>query len=261
MIRKLMATLPFYIGLSTAAALVLFGAATAPAGAQREVSRVYVTAYSCSEIRLGTRSASPGTPTVELYSQSQTGMQALAKPKIDVTVRMQDAVQFYFDAAPGYYELFIDFPGTLCAANGPLAVITGAARHLFVMTSKAVMDWHARLALAGVLPASGVSVRAVLLDRPARCGDDPRDYTIKESDGVVDAGVYYANLSAYEEENKTIALMLKGALFTERAVLLMQPLGGPSGNSELVIKNLDYDPVLLAVAAAGPNRFACIPGF
>jgi hypothetical protein len=80
-------------------------------------------------------------------------------------------------------------------------VIPGADRHIIVFAENGVTDWHARLGLAGVMPVeNGISVQAVRLDRPAKCGDDIAQYTVKESDGVVDAGVYYANLMAYDRK-------------------------------------------------------------
>ena len=60
---------------------------------------------------------------------------------------------------------------------------------------------------------NGISVQAVRLDHPAKCGDDIAQYAVKESDGVVDTGVYYANLMAYDRHDHTIALFLSGALF------------------------------------------------
>jgi hypothetical protein len=234
-----------------------------PTDAQKPFSLVYVTAYRCPSVDNGNVTYESGVPTVTLYDQSAVGKaHAPITPIIRSVVKTEMTVQFYFDVTPGYYEAFISFPGkAVCSSNGPLAVIPGAPRHLFVMPSNGIADWHAELALAGVMPDTDISVRAVLLDRPAKCGDDPRNYVAKQSDGIVDDGVYYANLMAYDRQDHTIALILSGALFSERAILLTEPLGGPSHGRDLVIKSLDYDALWVVLAATPQNRFACIPHF
>jgi hypothetical protein len=227
-----------------------------PANAQNGVSRVYVTAYGCTA-----GSARPesdvGTPTVSLFEKKERNE---LTPATHAEARMLGAMRFYFDVAPGYYELSLIFHGKeICGSNGPLVVIEGASRHLFVVGGNGVTDWHAELAIAGTVPIKGLSVRAVLLDRAAKCGDDPRGYGVKESDGTVDDGVYYANLMAYDRQDHTIALVLTGALFSERTILITQPLGGPSHARDLVVKSLSQS--MLQVAASAPNAFSCVPGF
>lgn len=236
---------------------------TSAALAESDASRVYVEAYTCMVDEHGYPLANPGTPEVTLRDQNPDGStRSISKPPVHIVLKSPGVVQFYFDTAPGNYDALVDLLGKgSCGSNGPLVVIPGASRHLFVMTGKGVMDWHARLALAGVLPDPAMTVRAVVLDRPAKCGDDPRDYTVRESDGVVDDGVYYANLMAYDRQDHTVALIISGALFTERAILLTQPLGGPKHSHDLVLKNLFYDTVWIVVGATPPNRFACIPKF
>lgn len=251
-------------------ALTLFATSLMDSGATRassqEYSRVYVTVYDCSNNQGGSSTASVSLPTVELYDQSAIGKRGaspILHPQLHKGIGVEGGVGFYFDVTPGYYELSL-----LCAsrevraANGPLIVIPGANRNIVVFAANGVTDWHARLALAGVLPIeSGISVRAVLLDRPAKCGDEFMYYAAKESDGIVDGGVYYANLMAYDQQDLTIALVLSGALFTQREILLTKPLGGPGHAHDLVIRSLDYDAVWAALQATPPGRFVCVDRF
>ena len=190
--------------------------AAAPQNGANEWSRVFVSAYGCERDQSSFFTPAPALPEVELYDQSQiskAGSNATIRPTLHrATGAEWGAVGFYFDVTPGYYELTLSFSGrSPCGANGPLIVIPGANRHIVVFGDNGVTDWHARLALAGVMPVTyGISVQAVRLDRPAKCGDDIAQYTFKESDGVVDAGVYYANLMAYDRQDHTIALVLSG---------------------------------------------------
>lgn len=252
-----------FLTFATILSLASMLGAAPPQSSNKDWSRVFVSAYSCERDQSSFFTPSPALPQVELYDQSQSkaGSDAITRPVLHRgTGNEWGAVGFYFDIAPGYYELFLSFRGRLpCSANGPLIVIPGADRHMVVFAENAVTDWHARLALAGVMPVeNGISVQAVLLDRPAKCGDDIAQYTVKESDGVVDAGVYYANLMAYDRQDHTIALFLSGALFTQRAILLTVPLGGPNHAHDLVIKSLFYDAVWVALQTTPPGHFTCI---
>jgi hypothetical protein len=237
----------------------LFLHTASPIEAAPIVSHVYVTAYCTTDLP-GGPVVDSGVPTVTLYDQRSVGRTPWKqiKPLVDVLGRMNGAVRFMFDAAPGNYDSFIKFPSFGCGRNGPLVVVEGHDRHLFI-AGNAIMDWHARLALAGSIPSDGLSVKAVTLDRPANCGDDPREYNDLDSDGLTDDGYYYANVMAYAKQDHTIALMLSGALFTAGAILLTQPLGGPSHGRDLVIKNIT--PEILRAVAAAPNKFTCVAGF
>ena len=235
-----------------------------PQTGTKEWSRVYVSAYGCERDQSTFFTSAPAFPEVELYDQRQipkTGSNAIIRPVLHRgTGDEWGAVGFYFDIAPGYYELFLSFRGrSPCGANGPLIVIPGADRHMVVFGENGVTDWHAGLALAGVMPVeNGISVQAVLLDHPAKCGDDIAQYAVKESNGVVDAGVYYANLMAYDRQDHTIALVLSGALLTRRAILFTVPLGGPNHARDLVIRSLFYDAVTVALQTTPPGHFTCI---
>jgi hypothetical protein len=188
------------------ATVLLLASALAAAPPQRTTkdwSRVFVSAYGCERDQSSFFTSSPALPRVELYDQSKVGSDAIIRPTVHRGTGYEwGAVSFYFDITPGYYELVLFFSGrSICGANGPLIVIPGADRHIIVFAENGVTDWHARLGLAGVMPVeNGISVQAVRLDRPAKCGDDIAQYTVKESDGVVDAGVYYANLMAYDRK-------------------------------------------------------------
>ena len=238
--------------------------AAAPQNGANEWSRVFVSAYGCERDQSSFFTPAPALPEVELYDQSQiskAGSNATIRPTLHrATGAEWGAVGFYFDITPGYYELTLSFSGrSPCGANGPLIVIPGANRHIVVFGDNGVTDWHARLALAGVMPvAYGISVQAVRLDRPAKCGDDIAQYTFKESDGVVDAGVYYANLMAYDRQDHTIALVLSGGLLTRQAILLTVPLGGSNHARDLVIRSLFYDAVWVALQTTPPGHFTCI---
>jgi len=244
----------------------VLGAAPGPSSSD-EWSRVYVTAYGCERDQSSFFTTAPTLPVVELYDQSKISKaesNAIIRPTIHRTIGEQwGAVGFYFDITPGYYELALSLSGrSPCGANGPLIVTRGARRNIVIFASNGVTDWHARLEIAGVMPVGyGISVQAVRLDRPAKCGDEIAQYTVRESDGVVDAGVYYANLMAYDLQDHTIALILSGALFTRRAILLTAPLGGPNHARDLVIRSLDYDAVWVALQTTQPGRFTCISRF
>jgi len=252
--------LGFVVILSLASVL---GAAP-PQSGTKDWSRVFVSAYGCERDQSTFFTPTPALPDVELYDQSQIS-KAGNNPAIRPTIHRSTgdewgAVGFYFDVTPGYYELTLSFNGrSPCGANGPLIVIPGADRHIVVFGDNGVADWHARLALAGVMPVDyGISVQAVLLDRPAKRGDDIAQYTFKESDGAVDAGIYYANLMAYDRQDHTIALVLSGALLTRRAILFTVPLGGPNHARDLVIRSLFYDAVTVALQTTPPGHFTCI---
>jgi hypothetical protein len=180
-------------------------------------------------------------------------------PAIEDVKPVPGGVEFHFELAPGTYEAAVSFGNELCNANGPLVILPGVDRHLFVAGVQAVMDWHARLALAGTVPVDGMVVKVVVLTRPAKCGDNPRSYEHEEESGTVDQGVYYANVYGYEEQDQKVALVLSGALFTERTVLVTQPLGGKNHGHDLVVKNLTPDVIQAAVTS--PNKFACASGF
>lgn len=223
------------------------------------LSHVYVTAYCTKDLR-SQPVVDSGVPAVTLYDQRSVigSPWKQIKPAVTVLDRTNGAIRFMFDATPGNYDSFIRYPRFGCGRNGPLVVAAGHDRHLFI-AGNAIMDWHARLALVGSVPSDGLVVRVVTLDHPAKCGDDPRDYHDVDTDGLTDDGYFYANVAGYEEQNHTIALILSGALFTEGAVLLTEPVGGPAHGRDVVVKDITPD-VLRAVASAR-YKFACVTGF
>jgi len=199
---------------------------------------------------------------VQLYDLALTGAarNKAATPALEDVKPVIGGVQFYFSVQPGNYHAFIDFPGEFaCNVNGPLLVVPGADRHLYTSGVHAITDWHGTLGIAGHVSVSGVTVHAAFLDRQAKCGDDSRYFDRKYEDGTMDDGVYYAILPSDNRLDHNVVLVLSGALFTERVVLVTEPMGGPLHQADVVVR--DVTPEVLAAAAASPNKFACVRGF
>jgi hypothetical protein len=234
----------------------------APARAAAPTSTVYVTAYRCA-LGIGRKpSSETDRVSVDIYNlaiEGKPGGGVAAQPAIEGVNPVPGGVQFQFQIAPGTYEAAVNFENEICNANGPLVVMPGLDRHLFVAGQAAVADWHASLAIAGIVAAEGMSVSVVTLDHAAQCGDDPRLYSHSDESGVVDGGAYYASVYGYDRQDHTIAIELTGALFTQRAVLITEPLGGKGHGHDFVVKNITLD--VIRAAALSPNKFACVPGF
>ncbi len=230
--------------------------------AASQMSRVYVTAYHCATEAGDGIVKDAGKAEVHLYNLALTGpaRNKAATPDVEGVKPVTGGVQFYFDVPPGNYDAYIDFPSEFaCNANGPLLVLPGTDRHLYTSGVHAVTDWHGTLGIAGHVGVQGVTVHAAFIVRPAKCGDDSRYFDRKYEDGTMDDGVYYANLPSDNRLAHNVVLILSGALFTERIVLVTEPMGGPGHRGDVVVK--DVTPEVLAAAAASPNKFACVPGF
>lgn len=226
------------------------------------MSRVYVTAYHCATEPSGGIVRDAGKAEVQLYDHALTGpdRNKAATPDLEGVTAIAGGVEFYFDVLPGNYHAFINFPNEFaCNANGPLLVLPGTERHLYTSGLHAITDWHGTLGIAGRVDVQGVTVHAAFLERQAKCGDDSRYFNRRYEDGTMDAGFYYANLPSDNPVDHNVVLILSGALFTERIVLVTQPMGGPSHRGDVVVKEIT--PEVLAAAASAPNKFACVPGF
>jgi hypothetical protein len=64
---------------------------------------------------------------------------------------------------------FSNLPG-LFVSNGPLIVLPGHDRHLFIAGCRAA-DWHDVAAVAGRMPISDITVSVLHYSHPMRCGD------------------------------------------------------------------------------------------
>ncbi len=131
-------------------------------------SRVYVVAYRCTPNQ-GAALVALGDPVVDLYDQAfygDAGDPVSIKPSVTVTKATTDTVEFYFDVHPGNYDASIRLPmlkrSLVCGRNGPLVVLPGRDRHLFVAAMTGSTDWHAPGAVAGTLPIEGVDVSVLV---------------------------------------------------------------------------------------------------
>jgi hypothetical protein len=253
------------------------GAVTATTGsAATSNSRVYVVAYPCAPKESGPVVA-PGPPTVDLYDQAfhgDTGNPVALKPFVTVTKQTNESVEFYFDIKPGNYDAFIKFPTrvakSMCGRNGPLIVLPGKDRHLFVATMTGITDGHAVAAVAGTLPMKGVDAAVLVYDHPMHCGDSIRSYDPKTfkvtvaprpGNAIIDDDAYYQNIDVYGKQDHTIAVQFFGALFTNGAVLLTVTPDTSKDKPPFIIKNITTE--MLHVATANPfdQKLICIDGF
>ncbi|HEX3670790.1 MAG TPA: hypothetical protein VHT92_03700 [Candidatus Cybelea sp.] len=201
-------------------------------GTVPSTSRVYVKAIPCSSDSHGQQANITGPPEVTLYDQAVPGNGGqTVRPRLNVTKFAVDTVSFYFDIAPGLYDAFFRFAAStkMVGGNGPLIVISGRDRHLVVAACNNVVDWHARAAIAGLLPVPNVTVSVLVFKHPMRCGDDYNAldqktlqpmFMSKTWDAVIDDGAYYANFYGWGKQDRNLALRFSGALFTEGAILV-----------------------------------------
>lgn len=246
-------------------------ASASPALARPALSRVYVNAYPCAA-NGRTALRDPGKPLVTLYDRRHYGdaSDAGLHPVANVTASHPGESDFYFDVSPGSYHAFVEFPGsnrTISMANGPLIVIAGYDRHLFI-AGCGLTDWHAVAAVAGKLPLRTVTVRVLHFERPMRCGDDiyaldqktlqPR-YPYQRTEAVIDDGAYYGVFHGYGWQNRTVALEFSGALFTRGAVLVTNAPRVPFNRPPLLLK--DVTPAIIEAAARAGGDLVCVRGF
>ncbi|MGB8964235.1 MAG: hypothetical protein WCB99_01225 [Candidatus Cybelea sp.] len=248
------------------------------ARADNGLSRVYVTAYPCAPTQGIV--VVPGAPEVHLYDQAFYGDRnppPETTPPITVTKQTQLATEFYFDVKPGNYDAFVSFRTqrqgsrmAMCDRNGPLDVLMGKNRHLFVATMTGITDWHLPGVVAGTLPLKGVDVAVLVYPQSMQCGDDVSWYgpetkmtaiTPREYDAVVDDGAYYANIHAYGRQDRTVALRFSGALFTGGTVLLTVTPDTNLHKPPFIEKDITAE--ILRAATANPFRqqLVCIDGF
>jgi hypothetical protein len=236
---------------SLALILLLFNANPVLAGSVpgQSASRVYVNAYPCLADH-GRRAVEfSGAPIVTLYDRVHYGDADYngLSPTVTVGKSENGESNFSFDVQPGNYHAFVRFSSSRSFfRNGPLIVISGHDRHLFV-AGCGLADWHDVAAIAGRLPLSTVTVSVLVFDHPMQCGDDTRaldQKTLKlvanrqRTAAVVDDGIYYANFHSYGKQDRTIALAFSGALFTEGAILLTDTPEVPQASRRLSSKTL-----------------------
>jgi hypothetical protein len=255
----------------------MLGLPVVAAGADAAKSRVYVVAYPCAAGAKGEPTVST-TPKVNLYDQAfygDSGNLVGINPPVTVTRTTTDTVEFYFDVRPGNYDASVEFPTSTpkatwgCGRNGPLVVIPGKDRHLFVAATRATTDWHAPGAVAGTLPMKGINVLVLVYDHPMHCGDDIRSYdpktykvTIAPHPGsaVIDDEAYYQNIHAYGKQDHTVAIEFSGALFSYGTVLLTATPDTAAHKPPLIEKDVTPE-VLHAATARRADKLICIPGF
>lgn len=260
-----------YVGL-----FVIATVAPESAIANDATSRIYVTAYPCAPNDHG-GVVTPGQPTVSLYDQAfygESNRPVSEEPGVTVTSATGGTVTFYFDIAPGNYDAFIKFSTVnkrvMCGRNGPLVVLPGKDRHLFVAAMTGLTDWHAPGAVAGTLPMPGVDVSVLVYDHPMLCGDNVRSYdprTFKPTvtphvgSAVIDDGAYYQNIHAYGKQDRTVAIEFRGALFTHGTVLLTVTPDTKQKHPPFIQKDVTTDILRAATAKPFEDKLVCIPGF
>ena len=256
---------------------VLLSALPISAAAQPIVSRVYVKAFTCA--KEGEPQSPALRPKVVLFNEAfDESAESVARGEIDPAIRVvqitDDAVNFYFDVPPGNYYAGVHFPHStksgVCGRDGPLVVIPGKDRHLFIATCECISDWHSRAAVAGSLPFGNLSVSVLVYDHPMKCGDPIRQYdstTLKPinvprwSRAVIDGEAYYANFHAYGKQDKTIALEFGGDLFTRGAILVTESPDFRRGEPPFILKDITPQVLHAALAPASAEKLACVAGF
>jgi hypothetical protein len=242
---------------------------------EKATSRVYVIAYPCPANR-GVAVVAAGDPVVDLYDQAfygDSGKRTSIKSPVTVTKATTDTVEFYFDVYPGNYDAFIRFPTSnpkaICSRNGPLIVLPGRDRHLFVATIPGFSDWHAAGAVAGTLPMKGAGVSVLVYDRQMHCGDNVRSFDPKTfkptvtphvGNAVIDDGAYYENIHAYGKQDHTIALEISGALFTRAAILLTITPETDVNKPPFIEKDITANILHAATETPFTETLVCIPG-
>jgi hypothetical protein len=260
--------------LSCVAAVVALGMG---ARADTGLSRVYVTAYPCPPTQGIV--VIPGAPEVALSDQAFYGDRSASAitPSITVTKQTQYATEFYFDVKPGNYDAFLTFPTqrkgsrfAMCGRNGPLDVLMGKDRHLFVAAGTGITDWHLPGVVSGALPVKGVDVSVLVYPHPMKCGDDVNWYgpdaratavTPREYEAVMDDNAYYANIRAYGKQDHTVALRFSGALFTEGVVLLTVTPDTNADKPPFIEKNVTAEILRAATASPFRQQLMCIDGY
>jgi hypothetical protein len=256
-------------------ALIACNTSIATANGDAPTSRVYVVGYPCAAT--GEVAGMSSSPTVTLYDQGFYGDSANPigeHPSLTITRAATDEVDFYFDVRPGNYDAFVHFPTqdpkSVCGRNGPLVVIPGKDRHLFVAAMSGVTDWHSPAAIAGTLPLPGVRVSVLLYDHPMRCGDDVRSFdpnTFKPtnvphiSGTIIDGGAYYTNFHAYGKQDHTLALEFSGALFTHGVVLLTVTPETSPNKPPFIEKDITKATLHAAMDKPFAEKLICIQGF
>lgn len=234
-------------------------------------SRVHISMYPCTHDAHGNSITWRGEPVVTLYDRQHYGDSAYSGffPKVTVTKSEGAEAGFYFDVRPGNYEAIVRFSQSplIFIHNGPLIVIPGYDRHLFV-AGCSLTDWHSVAAVAGAMPVGDVTVSVLVFERKVHCGDqiDALDQkTLKPLapyrrwPAVIDGGAYYANFHGYGKQDQTIALEFGGALFTRGTVLITATPDTPSEKPPLIIK--DVTPELIKTAARAWGKLVCEQGF
>jgi hypothetical protein len=236
------------------------------------VSRVYVSMYPCSPDVRNKVADHPGAPTVTVYDSRKTGDQGYHgfAPRIAITKSGPSESEFYFDLEPGNYEAVVASPHSRrfpLIHDGPLIVISGHDRHLFI-AGCSLTDWHSAAAVAGAMPQSDVAISVLVSEHQMHCADeiDALDQkTLKplisyqRSPAVIDDGAYYANFYGYGKQNNTVALEFTGALFTRGVLLLTNTPDTAPNKPTLIIKNITPSIVQAATRASG--TIVCVPGF
>ena len=238
---------------------------------QQALSRVYVSMYPCARDVHGKPIEYLGQPTVTLYDRGNYGDYKYSGVLPAVTVTKSGPLEsaFYFDVQPGNYEAFVKFSRSphLFIHNGPLIVIAGYDRHLFV-AGCSLTDWHSVAAVAGKMPLNDVTISVLVSDRPMQCGDDIYALdqktlrpvkTVQRSQAVADGGAYYANFHGYGKQDRTIALEFTGALFTRGVVLVTETPDTPVGKPPFLVK--DITPEIVQAATRASGTLTCVRGF
>ncbi|MGA8100063.1 MAG: hypothetical protein WB810_15515, partial [Candidatus Cybelea sp.] len=234
--------------------------------------RIYVTAIPCSFDSKGQRVEIMGPPNVTLSDQAslvEFDHKGIT-PSVTVTQSESNRISFYFDAEPGFYEVFLRFPNssTPIGNNGPLIVIPRRDRHLVVASCNSVTDWHARGVIAGLLPITNLTVSALVFEHSMQCGDDYRAlnqgtlqplFKFTTRSVVTDDGAYYATFYGVGKQDRTIALLFSGALYNEGAILVTNAARTPDHKLPFIRKDITQDVIEAALRAN--RKLACVDGF
>jgi hypothetical protein len=227
-----------HVGLFAGAIVLAVAATTGPSLADQRVS---VTANGC--LFTGAKSV---RVFMDGYSASGPFTRHIHVPAAEDT---SGALRFEFLAPPG--DIFISYAvdGQPCmSVNGGLVVLPGYDRHVLVSMKPMYFfsDWSSRKFVAGVMPATPVSL---VVSNTSGCPDSGA----LEIAATIDGGAYYVGNAL----GRHMFLKLRSA--TAETLYLALPDATPADNfREYVRRDITQDDLRM-LASGGPNdRTHCV---
>lgn len=228
-----------------------------------QTARIYVRVYFAKALGKSSDGLADSKPVITAYDLLKTSAEGPRSlhPVVHVTSSSANQSDFVFSLPQGSYDLFIKFAGERSIGrNGPLLVLDGMDRHLVVQKG-GVSDWHAASGVAGIIAFDGLQVGLIKTLRPMHCGDSTNslsDPAVTRSPGVTDGKAYYINFQGYGPQNGTLALDIRGALFSHGVILLTDTQTASPKSVVFLVKNVTE--AVVRGAMTHREMITCIPG-